>query len=135
FRTARILCAAAERWRAFFVARWCVGFRPGRKGGDFRRAQGRIVRKFSDRWISKPRWHGFLLHGVPNRASVRLRPLIRFKRHRSDRGCAMATLAVMLKNWQNVTIKRWRGSAILMRGCAATSDAERTKQTDNHSNY
>ena len=84
--------------------------RPCRECGDFCCAERRIIRKFPDRRIGKPRRHRSSFHRLANRCAERPRLFVGFERHGRDRALAVATLAVPLQDGKNVAIESGRRS-------------------------
>ena len=73
---------------------------------DLITGKGRVILKFADAWIGKPRRHSALNYGVGDRLRQRLNLLIRFQGHRTYFASSMTTLTVAFENRQDVAVKR-----------------------------
>src|ERR1700683_2412787 len=96
----------ARRWGIARIARGSHRFCPGLKRMDLITGKGRVILKFADAWIGKPRRHSALNYGVGDRLRQRLNLLIRFQGHRTYFASSMTTLTVAFENRQDVAVKR-----------------------------
>ena len=124
-----------RRRRTRFVSCTRICFRPSCERGDLCRAQRRIISKFPDRRIGKPRRHRSCFHGVTNRIRERPRLLVALEWHGRNGASPVATLAVPLKNRKNVAIKHWRLSPGPFLFIGTPEQARQDGQHENRTQY
>ena len=98
----------SRRWRLGLVSRRRTRFRPLRNRRNFPLAYRCIIRKMPIARIGKPRWHHLHLHRMSHGLSPGPSLLVGQECHRCDLARTMATLAMILEDWQHVFVERRR---------------------------
>ncbi len=100
----------ARRWRGVRIAGGGLRIGPGNEGGNFLWRERGIVREMADGGIGKPRRHFAFGGGIGDGAGERAGLGVGHQLHRADFAGAVAALAMLLEDGQDVAIERGRSN-------------------------
>src|SRR4029077_13014612 len=110
------------------VAFRSVGFGPGDEGRDLLSGERRVVGEMTAARIGEPGWHDFGASPVRHLARLEARLLVGDERHGSDLAKAVAGLAVVLEDRENVAVEGG-GSHDWLRACLLKAKGDPDQQS------